>query len=83
VKYSSHVCATGRPSKSQTPRGFEELSIVQKPSAAEEPSMPEYAILHDHVSAALTVDEIGDALVLLAEGSRVPVDGIPPVPWTV
>jgi two-component system, chemotaxis family, protein-glutamate methylesterase/glutaminase len=59
------------------------LSIVQKPSEAEAPSMPEYAILHDHVSAALTVDKIGDALVLLAHGRRVPVDRIPPVSWTV
>jgi two-component system chemotaxis response regulator CheB len=49
------------------------LSLVQKPSEAEHVSMPEYAIAHDHVRAALTVDEIGDALVLLARGSSVPV----------
>jgi two-component system chemotaxis response regulator CheB len=47
------------------------LSIVQKPSEAEAPSMPEYAIMHDHVCAALTVDKIGDALVLMADGRRV------------
>jgi hypothetical protein len=35
--------------------------------------MPEYAIAHDHVRAALTVDEIGDALVLLARGGSVSV----------
>ena len=50
------------------------LSLVQKPSEAEHASMPEYAIAHDHVRAALTVDQIGDALVLLARGSSVPVD---------
>jgi two-component system chemotaxis response regulator CheB len=49
------------------------LSLVQKPSEAEHASMPEYAIAHDHVRAALTVDEIGDALVLLARGGAVPI----------
>ena len=33
--------------------------------------MPEYAIAHDHVLAALTVDKISDALVLLAQGGAV------------
>jgi hypothetical protein len=33
--------------------------------------MPAYAIAHDHVRAELTVDEIGDALVLLARGGSV------------
>jgi two-component system, chemotaxis family, protein-glutamate methylesterase/glutaminase len=47
------------------------LSLVQKPSEAGNASMPEYALEHDHVSAALTVDEIGDALVLLAHGDPV------------
>jgi hypothetical protein len=46
---------------------------VQKPSEAEHASIPEYAIAHDHVRAALTVDEIGDALVLLARGGSVSV----------
>ena len=49
------------------------LSLVQKPSEAEHASMPEYAIAHDHVRAALTVDKIGDALVLLARGGAVPI----------
>lgn len=49
------------------------LSLVQKPSEAEHASMPEYAIAHDHVRAMLTVDEIGDALVLLARGGAVPI----------
>jgi two-component system chemotaxis response regulator CheB len=49
------------------------ISLVQKPSEAEHVSMPEYAIAHDHVRAALTVDEIGDALVLLARGGAVPI----------
>ncbi len=50
------------------------LSLVQKPSEAEHASMPEYAIAHDHVRAVLTVEEIGDALVLLARGGAVPID---------
>jgi two-component system chemotaxis response regulator CheB len=50
------------------------LSLVQKPSEAQQASMPEYAIAHDHVRAALTIDEIGDALVLLARGCPVPID---------
>ena len=50
------------------------LCLVQKPSEAEHTSMPEYAIAHDHVRAALSVDEIGDALVLLAQGRVVAID---------
>jgi len=50
------------------------LCLVQKPSEAEHTSMPEYAIAHDHVRAALTVDEIGDALILLARGQAVAID---------
>ena len=49
------------------------LSLVQKPSEAEHASMPEFAIAHDHVLAALTVDEIGDAILLLARGGTVPI----------
>ncbi|MDL2717574.1 MAG: chemotaxis protein CheB [Acidobacteriota bacterium] len=49
------------------------LSLVQKPSEAEHASMPEYAIAHDHVRAMLTVDEISDALLLLARGGAVPI----------
>jgi two-component system, chemotaxis family, protein-glutamate methylesterase/glutaminase len=49
------------------------LCLVQKPSEAEDTSMPEYAIAHDHVRAALTVDEIGDAIVLLAQGRAVAI----------
>jgi len=56
------------------------LSIVQKPSEAEHASMPAYAIAHDHVCASLTVDEIGDALVLLAQGAPVPVVAAEPGP---
>jgi two-component system chemotaxis response regulator CheB len=48
------------------------LSLVQKPSEAEHASMPEYAIAHDHVRAALTVDEIADALAVLARGGSFP-----------
>jgi chemotaxis response regulator CheB len=50
------------------------LSLVQKPSEAQNASMPEYAIAHDHVRAALTIEEIGDALLLLAQGRAVTVD---------
>jgi two-component system chemotaxis response regulator CheB len=50
------------------------LSLAQKPSEAEHTSMPEYAIAHDHVRAALTVSEIGDALVLLALGRTVAIE---------
>ena len=49
------------------------LSLVQKPSEAEHASMPEYAIAHDHVRAVLTINEIGDALVLLARGAAVQI----------
>jgi chemotaxis response regulator CheB len=50
------------------------LCLVQKPSEAEDTAMPEYAIAHDHVRAALTLDEIGDELVLLARGRAVAVE---------
>ena len=47
------------------------LSLVQEPSEAEHASMPEYAIAHDHVRAALVVHEIGNALAVLARGGEV------------
>jgi two-component system chemotaxis response regulator CheB len=50
------------------------LSLVQKPSEAQEASMPRYAMAHDHVRAALPVGEIAAALVLLARGCEVPLD---------
>lgn len=50
------------------------LSLVQKPSEAEDASMPKYAIAHDHVRAVLSVERIGDALVVFARGGAVPVD---------
>jgi two-component system chemotaxis response regulator CheB len=53
------------------------LSLVQKPSEAVHASMPEYAIAHDHVRAALPIDEIGDALVLLARGAAVSIAATP------
>jgi two-component system chemotaxis response regulator CheB len=49
------------------------ISLVQEPSEAEHTSMPEYAIAHDHVRAVLTVDKIGDALVVLTRGGTVPL----------
>ena len=50
------------------------LCLVQKPSQAEHASMPKYAIAHDHVAAALTVEEIGDGLVCLARGQVLEID---------
>ena len=47
------------------------LSLAQNPTEAEHASMPEHAILYDHVDAVLSVEEIGDALVLLAQGDAV------------
>jgi two-component system chemotaxis response regulator CheB len=50
------------------------LCLVQKPSEARCPSMPEYAIARAHVRAALTVDKIGDALALFALGRAAGID---------
>lgn len=47
------------------------LALVQDPSEAEQSSMPAYAIAHDDVVAALTVEALGDALVPLAQGDDV------------
>ena len=44
------------------------LSLVQKPSEAEHPRMPASALANDHVNAALTLTQIGEALVVLALG---------------
>lgn len=49
------------------------LSLAQKLSEAEHPSMPAFAIARDHVRAVLSVDELGDALALLALGDEVAV----------
>jgi len=49
------------------------LSLAQKISEAEHHSMPAFSIAHDHVSAALSVDELGDALVRLTRGEAVSV----------
>lgn len=45
------------------------LSLVQRPIRSPAGSMPQYAIAHDHVRAALTVDEIGHALVRSFNGA--------------
>jgi chemotaxis response regulator CheB len=50
------------------------LSLVQKPAEAERVSLPEYAIPHDHVCAALKVEEIGDVLTILSRGEEVSTD---------
>ena len=48
------------------------LCLAQKPSEAEDASMPAYAIARDHVLAALAITAIGDALDQLARGCKVP-----------
>jgi two-component system, chemotaxis family, protein-glutamate methylesterase/glutaminase len=50
------------------------IALAQKPSEAEVSSMPSHAIVGAHVDAALSLDEIGDALVRLASGLAVEVD---------
>jgi chemotaxis response regulator CheB len=47
------------------------ISLAQKPAEAERPSMPENAITGDHVDAVLSLDELGDVIVLLARGLAV------------
>lgn len=49
------------------------ISLVQKPSEAQNAGMPLHSIARDHVSAELNVEAIGDALVELAYGRAVPV----------
>jgi two-component system, chemotaxis family, protein-glutamate methylesterase/glutaminase len=44
------------------------LSLVQKPSDADDPRMPASALANDHVRAALPLTQIGEALVALARG---------------
>jgi two-component system chemotaxis response regulator CheB len=44
------------------------LSLVQSPGEAPNPSMPMHALVHDHVSAALSIDELASAIVALAHG---------------
>lgn len=50
------------------------LTLGQKPSEAQEASMPEYAVAHDHVRAALSIDRIGDAIELLVRGCEAPIE---------
>ena len=47
------------------------ISLVQSPDEAEHASMPEHAIIGDHVDAVLGVKDLGDALDLLARGAVV------------
>jgi two-component system chemotaxis response regulator CheB len=44
------------------------LSLVQKPSEAQQSLMPASAVANDHVNATLTLAQIGEALVVLARG---------------
>jgi two-component system chemotaxis response regulator CheB len=44
------------------------LSLVQCPGEAPAPSMPKHALAHDHVSAALSIDALANAIVELAHG---------------
>jgi two-component system chemotaxis response regulator CheB len=50
------------------------ISLVQKPSEAEQASMPASALAHEHVHASVTVEQLSDVLVLLARGVEVPLD---------
>jgi two-component system, chemotaxis family, protein-glutamate methylesterase/glutaminase len=47
------------------------VSLIQKPSEAEAPSMPKHAARYDHVQASLSVDDIAGVLVALAHGAKV------------
>ena len=49
------------------------ISLAQKPTEAQHASMPTHAIIGDHVDAVLSLDEIGAALALLANGEAVRV----------
>lgn len=49
------------------------ISLAQKPTEAQDASMPRHAISSSHVDAVLSLDEIGAALVLLANGKAVRV----------
>lgn len=49
------------------------ITLVQKPSEAANASMPEWSIEHDHVRASLTIQQIAEAVVLLAKGDAVPI----------
>ena len=49
------------------------LSLAQKLSEAEHDSMPAFAIAHDHVLAALSIDALGAAIVGLVGGAAVAV----------
>jgi two-component system chemotaxis response regulator CheB len=52
------------------------LSLVQEPSEAEHPWRPESALACAHDSAALTLDRIGEALVVLARGGAFQTAGV-------
>lgn len=49
------------------------LSLVQDPQEARYPTMPRNAIARDHVSAALTLDDLAVALPALVEGKHVDI----------
>jgi two-component system, chemotaxis family, protein-glutamate methylesterase/glutaminase len=49
------------------------ISLAQKPTEAQQASMPTQAIIGNHVDAVLSLDEIGAALALLANGEAVRV----------
>jgi two-component system, chemotaxis family, protein-glutamate methylesterase/glutaminase len=50
------------------------LSLVQQPSEAQSASMPEYALAHDHVHAALPLDVLANVLPRLAHGFEVDIE---------
>ena len=56
------------------------ISLVQKPAEAEVTSMPEHALIHDHVHAALTLHALAEVLPRLALGDEVEISAEPARP---
>ncbi len=56
-----------------TIKGAGGLGMVQDPEEAPHPSMPLHALLYDHVDAVLRIDDIANALVVLATGGTLDV----------
>lgn len=56
-----------------------DITLVQKPSDAQYPTMPMRALREDDVDGALSVPALVQALVALAAGAAFP-DGVQPAP---
>jgi two-component system, chemotaxis family, protein-glutamate methylesterase/glutaminase len=57
------------------------IGLVQRPAEAEHASMPQYAIAHDHVQAALRVDDMAEVLVRLVSGEKLSLENAEPSTW--